>query len=206
VDADLLGQLDHILRSRTSGVLACDNSGSGEAYGGLAFDYADFNDYHFYCDLHYFGPLVDHFRRDWRPPRPWIFGEFCDADDYRDLDEISAAHGGALPWWYTAQNPIHPLNRLGYPEQQARMERLNLGFDGQALQRISRQQSFVVRKAILEKVRSRAGMGGYVVTGIRDTPLATSAMFDDLSRQVRCGGVPHSTPTACWRWNRAART
>ena len=32
-----------------------------------------------------FTPLMDHFRRDWRAPRPWIFGEFCDADDYRDL-------------------------------------------------------------------------------------------------------------------------
>lgn len=183
VSAKLLSQLNGILRSRTSGVLACDNSGSGEAYGGLTFDYADFNDYHFYCDLHYFMPLLDHFRRDWRPPRPWIFGEFCDADDYRDLDEIAAAYGGTLPWWLTEQNPIHPLDKLTYPRQAERMAQLgDLGFTGQDLQRISRQQSFAVRKTILEKVRGRAGMGGYVVTGIRDTPLATSSMFDDLGR------------------------
>jgi hypothetical protein len=183
VNAELLSRLNGILRSRTSGVLACDNSGSGEAYSGLSFDYADFNDYHFYCDLHYFTPLVDHFRREWRPPRPWIFGEFCDADDYRDLDEIAAAYGGTLPWWLTEQNPIHPLEKLSYPKQAERMAQLgDLGFTGQDLQRISRQQSFVVRKTILEKVRGRAGMGGYVITGIRDTPLATSAMFDDLGR------------------------
>lgn len=182
-DADFLGQLNGILRSRTSGILACDNSGSGEAYGGLAFDYADFNDYHFYCDLHYFTPLVDHFSRDWRPPRPWIFGEFCDSDDYRDLDEIAAAFGGSLPWWLTEKNPIHPLEKLAYCEQAERMAQLGkLGFSGQDLQRISRQQSFAIRKTILEKVRSRAGMGGYVVTSIRDTPLATSSMFDDLGR------------------------
>lgn len=182
-DADFLGQLNGILRGRTCGILACDNSGSGEAYGGLAFDYADFNDYHFYCDLHYFMPLVDHFSRDWRPPRPWIFGEFCDSDDFRDADEVAAAYGGSLPWWLTEKNPIHPLEKLAYSEQVQRMAQLvDLGFSGQDLQRISRQQSFAIRKAILEKVRGRAGMGGYVVTSIRDTPLATSSMFDDLGR------------------------
>ncbi len=182
VDADLLGQLNQILRDHTAGVLACDNSGSGEAYGGLGFDYADFNDYHFYCDLHYFYPLVDHFRRDWRPARPWIFGEFCDADDFRDLDELRESYGGVLPWWLTEPNPIHTPKNLGYHIQQQLMRQLDLPFDGQTLQRISRQQSFVIRKAILEKVRARAGMGGYVVTGMRDTPLATSSMFDDRLR------------------------
>lgn len=182
VDSELLGQLNDLLRARTSGVLACDNSGSGEAYGGLTFDYADFNDYHFYCDLQYFNPLLDHFRRDWRPERPWIFGEFCDADDYRDLDEIAAAFGGEPPWWLVEQNPIHPLTAIAYSQQQTRMAALDLPFTNQDLLRISRQQSFVVRKTVLEKVRAKLGMGGYVVTGLRDTPLATSSMFDDLGR------------------------
>ncbi len=182
IDAGLLSQLNDILRSQTSGVLACDNSGSGEAYGGLAFDYADFNDYHFYCDLHYFNPLVNHFQRDWRPPRPWIFGEFCDADDYRDISEIAEAHGGKVPWWLAERNPIHSINILAYSQQAERIAGLDLGFSAQDLQRISRQQSFVVRKSILEKVRAHAGMGGYVVTSIRDTPVASSSMFDDLGR------------------------
>ncbi len=184
VDAEMIEQLDTIVRGGTVGALHCDNSGSGEAYGGLSFDFADFNDYHFYCDLQYFEPLVDHFSRDWRPPRPWIFGEFCDADDYRDLAEIAAARGGELPWWLTEWNPLHSQAFVGYPAQQERMRALDLGgLDDSALQRLSRQQSFVIRKTILEKVRARAGMGGYVVTGIRDTPLSTSAIFDDLSRE-----------------------
>ncbi len=182
VDSQLLGELNTILRDQTAGVLVCDNSGSGEAYGGLAFDYADFNDYHFYADLHYFNPLLDHFRRDWRPARPWIFGEFCDADDYRDLGEIAFANNDELPWWLVEQNPIHALNAIAYSQQSIRMPKLDIPFDGQALQSISRQQSFVVRKTILEKVRAKASMGGYVVTGLRDTPLATSSMFDDLGR------------------------
>jgi hypothetical protein len=184
VSADFMSHLNAIVRGRTSGVLACDNSGSGEAYGGLTFDYADFNDYHFYADLHYFTPLMNHFRRDWRSPRPWIFGEFCDADDYRDLDEIAGAFDGELPWYLLDKNPIHPLEKLAYPEQPSRMAKwVDLGFSGQDLQRISRQQSLVIRKTILEKVRGRTAMGGYVVTGLRDTPLATSSMFDDLGRE-----------------------
>lgn len=182
VDGELLGELDALLRNCTSDVLACDNSGSGEAYGGLSFDYADFNDYHFYSDLHYFTPLLDHFRRDWRTARPWIFGEFCDADDYRDLAPITEKFGGELPWWFVEQNPIHAVTKLAYFEQTSRMAKLDLPFDDASIQAISRKQSFVIRKTILEKVRGRSGMGGYVVTGLRDTPLATSSMFDDLGR------------------------
>lgn len=181
VDAAFVAQLDAIARERVGGVLFCDNSGSGEAYGG-AFDFADFNDYHFYADIQFFDPLVDHFSRDWKPPRPWIFGEFCDADDYRDLDEIAAHYGGELPWWATEKNPLHPTDFVAYQEQRARMAKVNTGLDDHALMQLSRRQSFAVRKAVLEKVRARAGMGGYVVTSIRDTPLASSSMFDDLNR------------------------
>lgn len=183
VDADLLSALNDAVQPYTGGALLCDNSGSGEAYGGLAFDYADFNDYHFYCDWHYFDPLVDHFSRDWRPARPWIFGEFCDADDYRDLGEVAAAHGGGLPWYLKEQNPLHPLAFIAYPQQRERMAALDLqGFTEADVQRISRQQSFTFRKVILEKVRARASMGGYVVTSIRETPLATSSVIDELGR------------------------
>ncbi len=182
VDGQLLRELNTIVRTKSQGALVCDNSGSGEAYGGLGFDFADFNDYHFYCDLHYFEPLIDYFNRDWRPPRPWIFGEFCDADDFRDLVELDTQMGGELPWWLTERNPIHPPTVVAYAEQKARMKKIQLTLDHQGLQKLSRQQSFVVRKTILEKVRARANMGGYVVTGLRDTPLSTSAMYDDLNR------------------------
>jgi hypothetical protein len=93
------------------------------------------------------------------------------------------AVGGALPWYLEKKNPIHPLEKIAYSEQRTRMTKLaDLGFSGQDLQRISHQQSHFIRKTILEKVRGRGGMGGYVVTGLRDTPLATSSMFDDLGR------------------------
>lgn len=181
-DASLLSDLNSLARASASGVLVCDNSGSGEAYSGLSFDFADFNDYHFYCDLHNFIPLVDHFNRDWRKPRPWIFGEFCDCDDFRDVDELTQANGGTRPWWRDLLGIDGRLDRWGYSVQELRMAQLNLPFTTGELVHISRKQSFLVRKVILEHVRARSSIGGYVITGLRDTPISTSGIFDDLLR------------------------
>jgi beta-galactosidase/beta-glucuronidase len=103
----LLASLNYLAREHTRDALICDNSGSGEAYGGLAFDFADFNDYHFYADMHFFTPLLDHFRRDWRTQRPLIFGEFCDCDarlprrrgqpDAVGIQRTRKAHGKPRP-------------------------------------------------------------------------------------------------------------
>jgi hypothetical protein len=176
-DAALLETLDGMTRRSTCGALVCDNSGSGEAYGGLARDFADFNDYHFYAELHYFTPLCDYFRRDWRPSRPWIFGEFCDCDDYRDPAAI--LDGGQRAWWRDLLGKDGGLHRWAYKEQEQRVEAHQLGFSHAQLAQISRQQSFLVRKTILEKVRARRDIGGYVVTGLRDTPISSSGVFDD---------------------------
>jgi hypothetical protein len=182
VDAAFVTTLADAVGDSVTGMLWCDNSGSGEAYGAPASDASDFYDYHFYCDLHYFDPLVDYFRRDWGAPRPWIFGEFCDADDFRHTDETRAAFGGDLPWWLREPNPIHSVDMLATIEQDARMARLNLPYTSDELRAIAYRQSFMIRKTILEKVRSRAGMGGYVLTSLKDNPLATSALFDDFMR------------------------
>ncbi len=184
VDAGLLSALDDTVRTLAGDTLVCDNSGSGESYGGLAVDFADFTDYHPYGDIHHFEPLFDHWRRDWRSPRPWIFGEFCDSDGFRDLGELIAANDGVRPWWMTKDIPIHTWRPevLALIEEEARLAPVNLGFTPQELVRIGNAQSLMVRKYILEAVRRRAGMGGYVITGLRDTPLATSGIFDDLGR------------------------
>ncbi|MEZ4868856.1 MAG: hypothetical protein R3C14_46455 [Caldilineaceae bacterium] len=184
VDAPLLGELDAIVRRAAKDVLVCDNSGSGEAYGGLTVDLADFTDYHTYGDIHFLAMTLDHWRRDWQPPRPWIFGEFCDADGFRDLQELVAANGGVRPWWMTAENPTaqwRPEVRA-LVEADARLRRADLPFTTQQLVQIANAQAFVVRKYTLETVRQRVAVQGYVITGLRDTPIATSGIFDDLDR------------------------
>src|SRR5678815_5035739 len=111
VGPDLLVDLSGVVRQGMSGALFCDNSGTGEAYGGLQTDFADFADYHTYSDLEFFEEMLDHWRRDWQSPRPLIFGEFCDSDTYRDPGEIRALNGdansaGCPPWWLTNDNPL----------------------------------------------------------------------------------------------------
>lgn len=187
-DGDLLGDLDRAVRDRTCGVLVCDNSGSGEAYGGLDFDYADFNDYHFYSDLEYFTPLLNLFRRDWRSPRPWIFGEFCAYDDYRDPTPLVDADGGR-PWWRDLVGVDASVDRWAYSIQEERMAALDLPYDHAELARRSRLQGYVVRKHTLEQVRLRRAMAGYVITGLRDTPINSAGVFDD-------SGQPKIAPEA----------
>ena len=190
-------------------MLFCDNSGSGEAYGGLAEDFADFTDYHTYSDLHYLEPVLDHWRRDWQRTRPWLFGEFCDSDGFRDRARLLAANGGRVPWWLTAENPAS----VWRPEMQAVLDydaRMAAAFPNQTykggragedacgpnrpdlvpllgpgepaydLHAIAAAQSLMVRKYTLEAVRKRRSVQGYVITGLIDTPIATSGVLDDF--------------------------
>jgi hypothetical protein len=190
VDEKMLGALDQAVRQalghgdEVPDVLICDNSGSGESYGGLEVDFADFTDYHPYYDLHYFEPLLDHWRRDWQPARPWILGEFCDSDTFRDLGEIVEANGGSKPWWLTRENPVTTwrLESMAMLKAEPRLEQAQPGFTPQELVKISYAQSQVVRKYTLELIRRRAGFGGYVLTGLRDTPISTSGIWDDFDR------------------------
>jgi len=184
VDANLLERLNEAVRQTVSDVLVCDNSGSGESYGGLDDDTSDFSDYHPYYDLHYFEPLLNNWRRDWQRSRPWIFGEFCDSDTFRDLDELTNANGGVKPWWLTTDNPVTSWRpeSLAMVQEQERLTQARLGFSTQELIKVSYAQSLVVRKYTLESLRRRSGIGGYIITGLRDTPISTSGIWDDFSR------------------------
>ncbi len=173
VDSALLEKLDQAVRHNIGpqanpGVLVCDNSGSGESYDGLDVDFADFKDYHPYYDLHFFEPLLDNWRRDWEEPRPWIFGEFCDADTFRDQREIIAANGGERPWWLTTNNPVTAWRSESKAmlEAEKRLEIADLPFSPADIRQASYAQAHVVRKYTFESLRLRSGMGGYIVTGL----------------------------------------
>ncbi|MBN2047445.1 MAG: hypothetical protein JW750_06370 [Anaerolineaceae bacterium] len=181
VEADFVKTLMQIMRANSRGALICDNSGSGESYGG-DFDFADFKDYHPYYDLQHFEPLLDHWRRDWQQPRPWIFGEFSDSDGFRDFDALLEANGGEKPWWMTAQNPVTQWRpeSIALLRVEELMERTGLKQTAGALNAVAAKQSYQARKFTLEALRRRAGICGYVVTGLIDTPIATSGVLDDF--------------------------
>ncbi|SNS73832.1 Glycosyl hydrolases family 2 [Asanoa hainanensis] len=179
VGADVLGPLYDLVKRLAPGTLVRDNSGSGEAYGGLLDEFADFDDHHFYCEPAYFRSTLDHFAPRWRTPRPWLFGEFCDLDTFRDLRRFDADR----PWWTSADPAVNPQGARWQYDVPAHEETLRgNGFwdRGEELERVSAKQAVLHRKVTLEAVRSRADTSGYVITGERDTPISTAGLWDDL--------------------------
>ena len=173
-DAAFLTELHALARAWFPNALLCDNSGSAEAYGGVTTALQDFYDYHFYTDPHFFQSLVDHFDRDYRPRKPWIFGEFCDADTGRDFSRLQPQ-----PWWLT--DPVL-LDRDDFRytrDYQGRLAAAGIGDGGAALTQTGRRQAMAVRKFILELARVHDATGGYVVSGWTDTPITTSGIVDD---------------------------
>src|SRR5262249_22519418 len=85
---DILGPLFDLVKSLGGEALVRDNSGSGEAYGGLLNEHAEYYDYHFYCDLPFYPGLIDEVSPRLRPQQPRLFGAICDADTCRDLRRL----------------------------------------------------------------------------------------------------------------------
>lgn len=184
-DSTFLQELYEMAKSLTDHAIIRDNSGSGECYGGLLKEYADFYDYHFYTDIHFFPELLSQFAGSWRENKPWMFGEFCDYDEFRNLDTTLEDHGGEMPWWLRYDEEVNPVakeERWQYSRQAEKLAKLNLPFSNAQLWKNANQSAFVYRKAVLELVRTYAKISGYVITSIKDNPIATSAVFDDVGR------------------------
>lgn len=183
VGAPFLEKLYWLVKRLTDSPLVRDNSGGGEAYHGLLKEHADFHDNHFYCDLPFLRPLYDYFAPRGRQPQPWLLGEYCDYDTFRDVPALLEANGGELPWWATDDEDVNPqgLRPDVHVVQQARQFSL-LGLDAYrgALKLSSQQQGLFHRKMTIETTRLYREIGGYVITSISDTPIATSGMWDDI--------------------------
>jgi len=174
-DLEFLQTLHRLAREWFPNVLICDNSGSAEAYGGVTTNVSDFYDYHFYTDPHFFQPLVQHFSRTYQPAKPWIYGEFCDADTLRDFSALNPE-----PWWLTDSVALTREDFLSMRDYKQRLSVAGVtDLRGAALTRIARGQATAIRKFIVEQVRSNSATGGYVITGWSDTPITTSGIVDD---------------------------
>ncbi|HLF03101.1 MAG TPA: hypothetical protein VI547_14055, partial [Anaerolineales bacterium] len=173
-DAEFLVALDELAREWFPNVLRCDNSGSAEAYGGVATSLSDFYDYHFYTDPHFFQPLVQHFHRSYQPAKPWLYGEFCDADTLRDFSLLDPE-----PWWLAEATALDRDDFIATRDYKVRLQKAGVSDGGAALTAIARKQATAVRKYILEQTRANSAAGGYVVTGWIDTPITTSGIVDD---------------------------
>ena len=176
-DAPFLEALKALARAYFTNVLHCDNSGSAEAYGGVATRLSDFYDYHFYTDPHFFTALVEHFDRGYQPARPWLFGEFCDADTCRDFSALQPE-----PWWLHEPLTLDRDDLLSMRAYKKRFAAAGITDGGAALVRVAQRQATAVRKHILEATRAHSATGGYVISGWADTPITTAGIVDDLGR------------------------
>lgn len=181
--APFLEKLYWLVKRLTDSPLVRDNSGGGEAYHGLLKEYADFYDNHFYCDPPFLRPLIDYFAPRGRKVQPWLFGEYCDLDTFRDVPALLDAHSGKPPWWAQRDEDVNPQGvrpRVYAAEQVERFTEQALQEHREALLYSSRQQGLLHRKLTIETTRLYREIGGYVVTSITDTPIATSGLWDDL--------------------------
>jgi len=181
-DAGFLEPLYRSVKSLVGDAPVRDNSGSGEAYGGLLDEYADFADNHFYCDLQFFRPLVDAFAPRWRKGQPWLFGEYCDFDTFRDLSRLYGRYAGEKPWWTRKDAEANPQGaRWAHDivEHEERLRKNGMWGRSRELEELSYRQALLHRKVTLEQTRACGEISGYVITGERDTPVSAPGIFDD---------------------------
>ncbi|HHW49402.1 MAG TPA: hypothetical protein GXX14_12415 [Clostridiaceae bacterium] len=182
VEGGILEEMYHLVKNNFN-ALVRDNSGSGECYGGLAIDFADFFDYHFYGDLQNMENLMENFTPAWRSYRPWLYGEFCDSDTMRDLKKVKEQRGVEKVFWEegdAARNPVCRLKPDFYLDKHdERMEKSGIRSEYELIRKLSINHSAVHRKTTLEYTRAFPEICGYNITSIRDVPIATSGIFDD---------------------------
>ena len=170
------GRLVEMVQRETGCPLVKDNSGGAEMYGGDLREYGTFDDFHPYCDTHFYPVVLDSLRYGPRAGGPILLGEFNDFDVHRDLRRLKKE----APFW-ASEDPA--LNDQGVRWQHdlptvLKESRLASG-DGAALTRSSVSKGAWVRRRVMEHVRSMHEVAGYVVTGWRHTPISTSGMVDD---------------------------
>jgi len=170
-----------MIRKTIAGAIVKDNSGGAEMYGGDLREFGDFDDFHPYCDTPFYPPVLDSLLPGPRIERPLLLGEFNDVDVHRDLVRLA----GENPYW-GSNDP--GLNDKGVRWQHDLPDFLHsnpVTVDAVFHERLmasSRSQAAFVRKTVQEVVRSREAISGFVVTGLRDTPISTSGFFDDWGK------------------------
>jgi hypothetical protein len=179
---EVLGKLYQMVKRLTGSPLVRDNSGGGECYGGALQEYADFADYHLYTDLPFARTTFSAFLEHIRSPMPWLQGEFCDHDTMRDFivlrREVEARH----LWWLERDPAVNPQGvRWFYetPFVEERLHQQGLKPHQYQMVRFSRQEQLFHHKFTLELIRALPGTSGYVVTGLKDTPITTSGLLDE---------------------------
>ncbi len=175
--------------------LVRDNSGGAEMYGGDLREFGTFDDFHPYCDTQFFPSVLDCLNTGNHAERPTLLGETNDTDVHRNLEALRKVdpfwassdvnrNAKGVRWQYDLPHFL-AKNRFATAPTENRHFRL---------MESSRQKALFVRKAVTEHVRARPDFSGYVITGLRDTPISTAGFMDDWN-------AARFDPTEIEAWN-----
>lgn len=168
------------VREITGCPLVKDNSGGAEMYGGDPREFGDFYDFHPYCDTPFYPVVLDSLLPGARTAQPTLLGEFNDMDVHRDLPRLREER----PYWTSGEEDLNAQGVRWQHDLPRVLETCRFALDPQlnrhaALQSASIAKAAFVRRVVQSAVRSSDSIGGYVVTGWRDTPGSSSGMVDD---------------------------
>lgn len=180
----MLERLYALVKSLTESPLVRDNSGGGECYGGALEEYADFADYHLYADAQFVATTFKAFLNAPRLPQPWLQGEFADHDTMRNFIGLRQKVASQHLWWLSQDPSENPQGvRWFYetPFVEQRLQEQGLWESLPEMVAKSRQEMLVYHKLVLETMRRFQETWGYVITGLKDTPIATAGVLDERS-------------------------
>ncbi|MFN3689677.1 MAG: glycoside hydrolase family 2 protein [Fimbriimonadales bacterium] len=180
--SEALGELYARVKQLTGSPLVRDNSGGGECYGGALQEHADFADYHLYGDAQFARTTFRVFMEMLRTPTPWLQGEFADHDTQRDFLTLRQTVPPEQLWWLERDPEVNPQGVRWFHETPFVEERLQQEGVWDALPNLvqtSRKEMVAYHKLVLEMMRSLPQTSGYVVTGLKDTPISTAGILDE---------------------------
>lgn len=178
----LLSELYSLVKQLTQSPMVRDNSGGGECYGGTLIEHADFADYHLYTDAMFARSTFRVFLEGTDRSRPWLQGEFCDHDTMRDFITLRQKVAPNRLWWLECDPEINPQGVRWFYEPPFVEERLRQAGLWEQLPKLvdsSRQELVAHHKLTLETMRALEGTSGYIVTSLKDTPIATAGLLDE---------------------------
>ncbi|HXH61064.1 MAG TPA: hypothetical protein VNI20_06865, partial [Fimbriimonadaceae bacterium] len=174
-------RLVQMVKDETGCPLVKDNSGGAEMYGGDLREFGTFDDFHPYCDTHFYPPVLESLRPGAREQRPILLGEFCDFDVHRDLARLKQE----APYWASADPALNDQGvRWQYDLPRVLAESRWANCDNSALIASSKSKRGWVRSRVMEAVYATPEIAGFVVTGWRHTPVSTSGLVDDALQPV----------------------
>jgi hypothetical protein len=198
VPAAFRQRMTSLVRSLTNCPLVKDDSGGAEMYGGDPREYGTFYDFHPYCDLPFYAPVLDGLQPGPRATQPMLLGEFNDYDVHRDLAQLIEDH----PFWASALPEYNALGVRWQHDLPVLLRDSRFAHEPRAsghsqLMADSVGKGEFIRQTVSDAVRARDAISGYVVTGWRDTPISSSGMFDDW-------GKPRYNLSSVLNWNGSA--